>query len=249
MSAPRCFLRTSSPSSSSSSNALMIRRTGRRSRSFFAHAIKTVTVAQNNSTPSSKASKPLTTLPEANSRNLPDLWFSPTFPYGNGIPPLGQGPDKPPDGRKAKLGKSEFPQSLCNNPIHTHTHTYTRTHVAEELTAPSSAAHPPRTPPHPPPVTAPAGDPRAQHQPPPLPLDPPAPPDRIRPRRLHDRAVVLADRVEPPAHHRRRAARDPVGAHAQGTGQAPGRRRRAARCSVAHGDWWELPHRLAAAVP
>lgn len=104
MSASSRLLRTST-SSSTSSHALTS-ATGRRSTSFFARTAKPVAVAQPSSASPSQTSKPLTTLQEANPRNLPEVWFNPTFPYRNGLPPLGQGPERPPDERKVKLGKS-----------------------------------------------------------------------------------------------------------------------------------------------
>ncbi|KAK7746831.1 hypothetical protein SLS53_002019 [Cytospora paraplurivora] len=104
MSASCRLLRTTSPSSK---NAVSRTTAARRSRSFLAGLIPTGT-AQTipTPTPSSGASKPLTTLQEANPRNLPEVWFNPTFPYAYTTPPLGQGPNKPPDERKAKLGKT-----------------------------------------------------------------------------------------------------------------------------------------------
>jgi hypothetical protein len=55
------------------------------------------------------ASSRLTTLQDANPGNLPDLWFSSTFPrFENGG---GLSPREPKDERKAKLGKSMF--ALC----------------------------------------------------------------------------------------------------------------------------------------
>lgn len=108
MSAPRRVLRTTTLHSSE--NVLSRAATGCRSRSFFARATKTPGAQQPAASPSSssspsssKAYKPLTTLQEANTRNLPEVWFNSTFPYGHGIP---SGPDKPPDERKVKLGKS-----------------------------------------------------------------------------------------------------------------------------------------------
>lgn len=102
MSASSRLLRTtsSSPSSAPARHALTAAAT-RRSTSFWARTPKkpqpvAVTTA-----------KPLTTLQPANPRNLPEVWFSPTFPYRYGLPPLGPGPEKPPDERKAKLGKSQ----------------------------------------------------------------------------------------------------------------------------------------------
>lgn len=88
----------------------------RRSRSFFARPAKSSAVQQPASTSSSKASKPLTTLQEANPRNLPEVWFNQTFPYGKAVPPLGQGPDRPPDERKVKLGKSMSHSYPYSNP-------------------------------------------------------------------------------------------------------------------------------------
>lgn len=103
MSASRRLLRTTSRPRNVLSHS-----TSRRSRSFFARVAKSVAIAQPTPAPPSQTSKPLTTLQEANPRNLPEVWFNPTFPYGHGVPPLGQGPDKPPDERKVKLGKSEL---------------------------------------------------------------------------------------------------------------------------------------------
>ncbi|CAK7241502.1 MAG: hypothetical protein STHCBS139747_002964 [Sporothrix thermara] len=59
--------------------------------------------------PSASSSQPLTTLPEAHSRNLPDVWFDATFPLQ--MDSLGGGPStqpggKPPDERTVKLGKT-----------------------------------------------------------------------------------------------------------------------------------------------
>lgn len=82
----------------------------RRSRSFlagFLPAAAQATTSLPAPVPSSSISKSLTTLQEANVRNLPEVWFSPTFPHANTTPPLGRGPNRPPDDRKAKLGKSE----------------------------------------------------------------------------------------------------------------------------------------------
>lgn len=110
MSAPRRVLRTTTPRSSE--NVMSRAATGCRSRSFFARATKTPGAQQPAASPSSssssnlsssKAYKPLTTLQEANTRNLPEVWFNSTFPYGHSTP---SGPDKPPDERKVKLGKS-----------------------------------------------------------------------------------------------------------------------------------------------
>lgn len=102
MSASHRLLRTTSPTTS---RDVLSRSTGRRSRSFFARIAKPAAPAQHTPAPPSKTSKPLTTLQEANPRNLPEVWFNPTFPYASGVP-LGQGPDKPPDERKVKLGKT-----------------------------------------------------------------------------------------------------------------------------------------------
>ncbi|KAK2607777.1 hypothetical protein N8I77_006429 [Diaporthe amygdali] len=105
MSAPRL-----SRTSSAHSQNVVTRAVGRRSRSFLAGFLPVTaqTAPAPASTPSSSTSKPLTTLQEANTRNLPEVWFNPTFPYANTntTPPLGQGPNKPPDDRKAKLGKT-----------------------------------------------------------------------------------------------------------------------------------------------
>lgn len=49
----------------------------------------------------------LTTLQEANPRNLPEVWFRSTFPFGGPQPVMPNGGSPPPDPRKVKLGKSE----------------------------------------------------------------------------------------------------------------------------------------------
>lgn len=107
MSASRPLLRTTS--STATARHVLNQSTARRPRSFFARLAKPVATAQPTPAPPAHISKPLTTLQQANPRNLPEVWFNPTFPYSNGVPPLGQGPDKPPDERKVKLGKSAVP--------------------------------------------------------------------------------------------------------------------------------------------
>ncbi len=52
--------------------------------------------------------KPLTTLQEANPRNLPEVWFNSTFPVATVPPPPGFERNRTPDDdRNVKLGKSE----------------------------------------------------------------------------------------------------------------------------------------------
>lgn len=62
----------------------------------------------------------LTTLQEANPRNLPEVWFRSTFPFGGPQPVMPNGRSPPPDPRKVKLGKSEcdfiFP-SFAHEPV------------------------------------------------------------------------------------------------------------------------------------
>lgn len=109
MSASYQLLRTITLLPSSNNVARVTGSTVGRSRSFFTRTTKPIIASQNVSTAKIKpaeSSKPITTLQEANPRNLPDLWFNPTLPYGNGRPPLGQGTDKQPNERKLKLGKS-----------------------------------------------------------------------------------------------------------------------------------------------
>ncbi|KAG8160342.1 hypothetical protein KVR01_009878 [Diaporthe batatas] len=104
MSAPRL-----SRTASAHPKNVVTRPAARRSRSFlagFLPAAAQATTSLPAKAQSSSTSKSLTTLQEANTRNLPEVWFSPTFPYANTTPPLGQGPNKPPDDRKAKLGKT-----------------------------------------------------------------------------------------------------------------------------------------------
>ncbi|KAI6360278.1 hypothetical protein MCOR25_006778 [Pyricularia grisea] len=48
----------------------------------------------------------LTTLQEANPRNLPEVWFRSTFPFGGPQPVMPNGGSPPPDPRKVKLGKT-----------------------------------------------------------------------------------------------------------------------------------------------
>ncbi|TLS25566.1 hypothetical protein PpBr36_07438 [Pyricularia pennisetigena] len=48
----------------------------------------------------------LTTLQEANTRNLPEVWFRSTFPFGGTQPVMPNGQSPPPDPRKVKLGKT-----------------------------------------------------------------------------------------------------------------------------------------------
>lgn len=103
MSASRRLLRTTTPSSTNVVNSTA----SRRSRSFLAGLVPT-SPAQTTPTPtsSSGSSKPLTTLQEANPRNLPEVWFNPTYPYANTTSSPGKGPNKPPDERKVKLGRT-----------------------------------------------------------------------------------------------------------------------------------------------
>ncbi|CAK7202899.1 hypothetical protein SEUCBS139899_005626 [Sporothrix eucalyptigena] len=66
------------------------------------------TPSSTPNSPSSSSSQFLTTLPEAHSRNLPDVWFNATFPpqsdkFGG---PAAQPGGKPPDERTVKLGKT-----------------------------------------------------------------------------------------------------------------------------------------------
>lgn len=103
MSAPRL-----SRTASAHPKNVVTRAAARRSRSFLAGFLPAAAQAASAPAPAppSSTSKSLTTLQEANTRNLPEVWFNPTFPYANTTPPLGQGPNKPPDDRKAKLGKT-----------------------------------------------------------------------------------------------------------------------------------------------
>ncbi|CAK7227653.1 hypothetical protein SBRCBS47491_006641 [Sporothrix bragantina] len=64
--------------------------------------------SSTSKTPSPASSQPITTLPDAHSRNLPDVWFKATFPprsdkFGG---PSTQPGGKPPDERTVKLGKT-----------------------------------------------------------------------------------------------------------------------------------------------
>ncbi len=55
------------------------------------------------------AAKPLTTLQEANPRNLPEVWFNSTFPLANVPPPPSfDSHNRAPNDRNVKLGKSTF---------------------------------------------------------------------------------------------------------------------------------------------
>ncbi|CAN8103977.1 unnamed protein product [Discula destructiva] len=101
MSASRRVLRTNS---STSPHNVLHRST--RSQASFAGLAKAAAAAQTAPSAALTTSKPLTTLQEANPRNLPDLWFNQAFPYRKDLPPLGQGQNKPPDERKVKLGKT-----------------------------------------------------------------------------------------------------------------------------------------------
>lgn len=78
--------------------------------------------SSSNASPSSR-SRPgahpqsLTTLPEAHSRNLPEVWFNATFPsrsggFGSGLGGATQPGGKPPDERTLKLGKSKSPAAV-----------------------------------------------------------------------------------------------------------------------------------------
>lgn len=193
MSASRRLVRTTS--STATSQNVLNRSTTRRSRSFFARIAKPVATAQSSPATPSKTSKPLTTLQEANPRNLPEVWFNPTYPYANGAP-LGQNPNRPPDERKVKLGKSKLYTSLAQELPQS------RTKSSTFVTF--SSAHPPRTTSHTPTIAAPPRNPRAEHQPAPLPFDAPASTNCLWAGRLHRRAVDITHRMEPPTHHRRR---------------------------------------------
>lgn len=68
-------------------------------------------LSQGNAGPSTAPlcpiAKPLTTLQDANPRNMPEVWFNPAFPLSNpshSHRPSGQ----PPDDNKVKLGKSKL---------------------------------------------------------------------------------------------------------------------------------------------
>ena len=147
--------------------------------------------------PSSRA-KALTTLQEANPRNLPEVWFSSTFPrpeLPRSSPGFEQNPPPGPDGTKVKLGKS------MSRPVFPSAQVAMLTRQLQ-----NSLANPTRATPYPAPDSAAARHPEPKHLPAPVPVNTPPPARRLGPRGIRRRIMDFSDRMEPGAHRRERQA-------------------------------------------
>lgn len=131
---------------------------------------------------------------------LADVWFTGLAPRQNIPNPPGSDPQKPPDERTVKLGKSKH---TLHHPIH-----------ALLICKPSSP-HTPRTTPNPPSIAPPPGNPLAANNPPSLPLNTSSPPHRLRSSRLLRRSLDFTHSMGPHAPHWERKTRDPLRANGQ----------------------------------
>ena len=125
-----------------------------------------------------RASRTLATV-NPGQKVLPDVWFTGSTPRHNIPNPPSSDPQKPPDERTVKLGKSKHTPHLVT--------------TAANIT--KSTPNPPGTTSNPPPIPPTTRYPLSTNNPPPLPLNPPSPPHRLRPRRLFRRSLDLSYRM------------------------------------------------------
>ena len=125
---------------------------------------------------------------------LTDVWFTGSIPRRNILNPPSSDPQKPPDERTVKLGKSKHTPHLPATPAN--------------IT--KSTPNPPRTTPNSPPIPPTTRYPLSTNNPPPLPLNPSSPPHCLRSCRLLRRSLDLSYRMGSRANRGERKARDPL---------------------------------------
>jgi hypothetical protein len=155
-------------------------------------------VRQPAACPVTRTSRTLATV-NPGQKALPDVWFTGSTPRHNIPNPPGSDPQKPPDERTVKLGKSKHTPHFPTTPAN--------------IT--KSTPNPPGTTPNPPTIPPTARYPLSTNNPPPLPLNPPSPPHRLRPRRILRRSLDLSYCMGSRAARGERKARDPLRAHGQ----------------------------------
>lgn len=149
--------------------------------------------------PHSSVTRPSRSLATVNpgQKSIPDVWFTGSTPHSNISNLSSNDPQKPPDERTLKLGKSKSAPHSTSTPTDKQNSTENST----------------RTTPNTPPIAPPTRNPLPANKPPPLPLNPPAPACRHRPRSLLRRSVDLAHSMGSRAPGRQRQARNPLRAH------------------------------------